>query len=95
MKTVRFGVFETNSSSTHSLNICTEEEFQKWINGETVYDEYKEEFIKKPDNYDESELDAKTYEDFGDRDYCEGFEKHFTTPSGDKMVAFGYYGYDG
>ena len=25
---IRRGVFETNSSSTHSLTICTEEEFE-------------------------------------------------------------------
>lgn len=31
MLQVRQGVFETNSSSTHSLNICTQEEFDAWI----------------------------------------------------------------
>lgn len=27
---VRPGVFETNSSSTHSLNICTKSDYEKW-----------------------------------------------------------------
>lgn len=30
MKTIRTGVFETNSSSTHSLCLCTKEEYIKW-----------------------------------------------------------------
>lgn len=28
MKQVRRGVFETNSSSTHSITICTEDEYE-------------------------------------------------------------------
>ena len=27
---IRRGVFETNSSSTHSLTMCSEEEFEAW-----------------------------------------------------------------
>ena len=37
MKIVRQGVFETNSSSTHSLSICSTEDFIKWKNGELFY----------------------------------------------------------
>ena len=29
MKQIRLGVFETNSSSTHSMVICTEEQYEK------------------------------------------------------------------
>lgn len=36
-KQIRMGVFETNSSSTHSMVICTKEEYEKWKNGEYVY----------------------------------------------------------
>lgn len=32
--TVRQGVFETNSSSTHSLTICTKEDYRRWKDGE-------------------------------------------------------------
>lgn len=31
---VRRGVFETNSSSVHSIAICTKDEFNAWRNGE-------------------------------------------------------------
>ena len=38
MKQVRRGVFETNSSSTHSITICTEDEYEKFKRGELMYD---------------------------------------------------------
>lgn len=31
---IRFGVFETNSSSTHSITIVDKEDYDKWENGE-------------------------------------------------------------
>ena len=34
---IRVGVFETNSSSTHSLTICSQSDFDKWVNDELVY----------------------------------------------------------
>lgn len=34
---IRLGVYETNSSSTHSLTICSEEEFEQWKNGELLF----------------------------------------------------------
>lgn len=33
MRQIRMNVFETNSSSTHTIAICTEEDFKKWQNG--------------------------------------------------------------
>jgi len=36
MYTIRLGIFETNSSSSHSLTLCTEEEYQKFLKGELV-----------------------------------------------------------
>lgn len=33
-KQIRRYVFETNSSSVHSLTMCSGEEFKKWKNGE-------------------------------------------------------------
>lgn len=38
---IRRGVFETNSSSTHSLTMCSEEEFEKWKNGEILFDRWE------------------------------------------------------
>lgn len=34
MKQIRRGVFETNSSSVHSITMCTKSEFDAWKNGE-------------------------------------------------------------
>ena len=39
MKTIRMGTFETNSSSTHSIAICTKEQYEKWTNGELYLNE--------------------------------------------------------
>jgi len=36
MKTVRYGVFETNSSSCHSLVICKEEDYEAWKAGKSA-----------------------------------------------------------
>lgn len=38
MKTVRTGVFETNSSSTHSVTIMSKEDYKKWKDGSLLYD---------------------------------------------------------
>lgn len=43
-ETIRHSVFETNSSSVHSLSICSSEEYSKWKDGEIVYCPGKEEF---------------------------------------------------
>ena len=37
MKQIRRNVFETNSSSTHSIAIATKNEFEKWCDGELFY----------------------------------------------------------
>lgn len=40
MKTIRPGVFETNSSSTHCVAIVSEEELQKFLDRELCMDSY-------------------------------------------------------
>lgn len=50
MRQIRFGTFETNSSSTHSLVIGTPEQIASWENGElfiNYYDDYATEFMTK------------------------------------------------
>lgn len=37
MKLIRRNTFETNSSSTHSITMCSESDFDKWKNGELYY----------------------------------------------------------
>lgn len=54
-ETIRLSVFETNSSSTHSLSICSSEEYDKWKKGETVYCPGKEKF-KPVEKVDEEEI---------------------------------------
>ena len=98
MKQVRFGIFETNSSSTHSLCICTRQDYLDWQSGLKLYDNYNDEL------YDKSAIDKKDIEEepyrYKDYEYTKDpyldyYEQLFTTPSGDEMVAFGWYGYDG
>lgn len=36
MKQIRKNVFETNSSSTHSLTMCSKDEFDMWVKGELL-----------------------------------------------------------
>ena len=33
---IRQNIFETNSSSTHSITICREDEYQDWVAGNTL-----------------------------------------------------------
>lgn len=37
MRLIRRNTFETNSSSTHSITMCSESDFDKWKNGELYY----------------------------------------------------------
>ena len=47
-KIIRQGVFESNSSSTHSLCICTKDEYERWLKGELFYNEYTEKIEELP-----------------------------------------------
>ena len=121
MESIRRNVFETNSSSTHSLTMCSETEYEKWKKGELLFHKYDEEFVTKEEflkiyqeimkkyfeKYpDDTEEDFKDY--MGDNDYLtydefwdyftsdyETFQTSYTTKNGEKVISFGYYGYDG
>lgn len=132
---IRRGVFETNSSSTHSLTMCSEEEFEAWKRGEVLFQEWgSENFVsvnklsdydkkKASEDYDENkddfqkdwkdlsdeakqkyyakyakehdivDEDAKTYEQYMNEGDLETFVQRYTSKNGDKIVAFGEYGY--
>jgi aminoglycoside/choline kinase family phosphotransferase len=62
---------------------------------EKLWDYYSDELVDTSEVPEEERntYDYRSYE-FED-EYLEWYEKHFTTPSGDKMVAFGNYGRDG
>lgn len=46
MYSIRRNVFETNSSSTHSLIICSDKTYNAWLDGKVVYDRYDEKFVE-------------------------------------------------
>ena len=107
-KQIRQGVFETNSSSVHSLTMCSKEQFDKWDNNELLFNKWSHEFYTKEEvaaklQYDGYEWNEENLEDTGfvtmdqffDENYFETFCKDYTTSAGEKIVAVGYYGYDG
>ena len=126
---IRKGVFETNSSSTHSLVMCLKSDFDRWENGEVLlfigsgwcypddnapqknhfYTKEQAIEFEKSSKYppaDDMDWDGEEAEEYlrdnewytcenYDSDYLEWFEDTFTTPSGETVVAFGQYGYEG
>lgn len=87
---IRQGVFETNSSSTHSLTICSKQEYEDFKNGKLLID-WNNKFVPNTEENAENE-DNKDFESYG-YDFETFYEEH-TTPSGDEIVVFGYYGHD-
>ena len=117
---VRKSTFETNSSSTHSITMCTSSQYDQWKNGELYWARWSDCFVTKTEVEEKMAKDREAYfaryprcseeeflEDFLNdegyytfNDYCEKidyetFHDEFTTPSGETVIAFGYYGYDG
>lgn len=87
MKTIRKGVFETNSSSTHSICICTDEELEAWKNNEIFWDDYNSEFISKKDLLrDTTRTEGETDEDL--------LEELLRNPRGFDVETFDSYGED-
>ena len=127
MRNIRRGVFETNSSSVHSITMCMEDDFRKFENGETwhwtdgwdiddsvAYKEFvtpgEAREILKHSKYRDANVDLdgmsdeelleydngehfESYDTIG-RDWYESYTDSFTTPSGERVYAFGYYGHD-
>ena len=46
---IRTGLFETNSSSVHSLVMVSGNDYEKWKNGELVYDRMDDKLIPVTD----------------------------------------------
>lgn len=101
MKQIRRNVFETNSSSTHSITMCMKSEFDKWVAGELVWERWGRKLVPITPMIKESMEDDDgeylTYEQFNDYDYLdyETFKSTFKTPNNEEIVSFGYYGYNG
>ena len=51
MLNVRHGVFETNSSSTHSITVCSKSQYDEWARGDVYFNDCwyggKDKFITK------------------------------------------------
>lgn len=128
---IRRGVFETNSSSTHSLTMMLKTDYERWEkenlllytgsgwcwtdkskapkNNNLYTKEETINFIRSGKYYEETDFTTMddeelrkyfreedfVYSDDDGNNYLEGFYKEFTTPSGDTVVAFGEYGYEG
>lgn len=79
MKTsIREGVFETNSSSTHSLVIMEESDFKKWKDGKLFYNE--DNYIPQANRKLDKELDAlyKDHSEFYTKKEIEDLKKFFS-----------------
>jgi hypothetical protein len=64
MKTsIRKGVFETNSSSTHSITICTKDQYKSFVNNELYIDIYREKLITQEELEGMFEKYNKEYEE--------------------------------
>ena len=98
---IRRGVFETNSSSVHSLVMCTDDDYNKWKRGEILYDKWAVKLVTLEDakkeegdeNFKSRFLDYKRFNSWQYMEY-ETFEQTFKTPGNEIVHGFGYYGYD-
>ena len=99
---IRNNIFETNSSSVHTLTLCSQEDFNKWAQGKLIWDYGNEELVE-PDSIEKDEFydeeDYLTYKDFFDGysnshvEYMETYTQHKNV-DGKDVVAFGYFGHD-
>ena len=100
---IRTGLFETNSSSTHSLTMCMKDEWEAFKRGDKLYDHWEgclvntADVILNEDDDEDPDGQYYTYEQF-EKDIWGNYEEdilhEFTTPSGETVVAFGYAGHD-
>lgn len=124
---IRTIIFETNSSSVHSITMCMKDDYTKWCNGELLMrdgqflekekaklenakdlvkyegcsDDEIDRYLKDEislsdlvDNYNFSSYWHSAEEDSIQNEYFEEFEESFTTPNGESVIAFGYFGND-
>ena len=81
---IRNNIFETNSSSVHSITLCPEEEFEKWKKGELLFDRDFDKLISLKEAEDikkEYEREARRYyrEKCGDEDYYDEYKNRILT----------------
>jgi len=90
MKQIRLGVFETNSSSTHSLTICTKAQFDDWTSGKLYFDRDNEKFVSKDDvtqeDIEDHDRRFQTFDLWEDDEYAKNSTSELTFDLGDDMV---------
>lgn len=131
---IRYGIFESNSSTTHCIWMTSREKYEKYEQGGYLYDgssygwKNKEAAPKKGEIYSRKEViemiknNYEDYEPFNEDEMDEDeiidcwdeiisetefiseeilenqqfetFYDSYRTPSGEEVVAFGYYGYN-
>ena len=96
---IRFGVWETNSSSVNTLTIMSEKEYEdymyKWNSDEYLWDDYNKEFVNVKDikKYNSHRFFSNPCET--PYNYFEKEIATYTTEHGDKVIAISIYGYEG
>ena len=81
---IRRSLFETNSSSIHSLTMCSDTDYEKWKSGEYVFDYYNDKLIpltnKIKKEIEENKIEDDDYDDYDDKQYLtfnDFFESEF------------------
>lgn len=107
---IRISVFETNSSSVHTLVVMDHDDFIKWYHGDCYYNPEIKEFYSLEEGEElrkEYASNDKWFDGYNRwcdcpltfQEWCpddmETFDKVHTTKSGDTIKIFGYFGYDG
>jgi len=98
-KQIRFGVFETNSSSVNTLMIMSAKEYkdfmEKWDDPDWFWDRYEDRWVYYKDRLNE---EYRYSVNPCETDYWNYYEKEtatYTTEHGDEIVAVSIYGYNG
>lgn len=110
MKTIRRSVFETNSSSTHSISMCSKKDYEDWRAGKMYFDMDHNEMVSRAEamskledlNFPTSKgIDSILMNNYRlytyenyNHDGLERFSHNHTTPGGEQVVAFGKWGHD-
>lgn len=61
---IRRSIFETNSSSVHSITMVSGSDYDKWKNGELFYDRLNRKLVTKEEIEKIKESDKKNHEDY-------------------------------
>ena len=89
---VRTKIFETNSSSVHSLTICLEDDFDKWKRGLLAFDRDTDELVDINSRNEDNKLVANILNGIEEDDYyCKRYytyEDFFEGDCGDDYMDY-------